>query len=279
MKVYHRLNTDKVKKEINEEYSLLQLVVENGGKAFYLESLFAKSMKFYLNELKEYSQQNSCSSKLLLNNYIREKDFLTFQKNIELPFGKILRQEILFFEKHIHKKWGSEPSFVDFNEEFRDIYNLYTHDITGYLDDQIKIHYLEGVRNVFIKSTDNEGDKDMFNFSNFLLHFVNWEFSFYDFYETTRDILYGPLKKIESRFSYELNISLKAYLSFRSKSNALLRYIENKEHGKFTITFIDWEMEVKQVLINEFEKIFGIQKSKDYVYALDRLLSESLEKG
>ena len=67
-------------------------------------------------------------------------------------------------------------------------------------------------------------------------------------------------------------------MAYHTKVNILKRFFEKREKGKIsTLSYLDWEVEIKSFLQKEFEDIFGEQKALEYIISLDIILREEVK--
>jgi len=85
------------------------------------------------------------------------------------------------------------------------------------------------------------------------------------------------LKTIENLLSNDLRITIKAFMAYHTKVNILKRFFEKREKGKIsTLSYLDWETDIKSFLHKEFEDLFGEQKALEYIISLDNILREEV---
>jgi len=57
----------------------------------------------------------------------------------------------------------------------------------------------------------------------------------------------------------------------------LKRFFEKRELGKIsTLSYLDWQTDIKPFILKEFEKIFGEQKALQYILSIDHILSSTI---
>ena len=158
-------------------------------------------------------------------------------------------------------------------------YEKHITEITDSLDENIKCNYRENLNRIFLKTVDNKAEKRAFNISNYFIHYISWNYSFSNFYETTYEVIPSELKYIENYFDEELRTAIKAYLAYHSKVNILKRYMEKKEHGLIsTLSYLDWLTEIKSFILKEFTSIFGKKKAVELVNSLDNILEKVIHR-
>ncbi len=279
MIIKHNLDRSTLKKFNNEEFFNLVVSIEENGENVTFPSKISKFFNIYSSELDRYINCEKDTRKLLMSNYFRQMDIDYFNKEQTFPFFHLMNDEKEVIMKIIDLKKNGEDGDRKILNNLGEEFDKYTSEITELMDLQMKIRYKEAVKNIFIKCIDNEDDKDLFNLTNFLLHYINWDNSFYNFYETTCDLLFSQLKSMENRFDNTLKTQLRAFLAYHSKVKVLKRFFEKRELGKITtISFLEWTTEIRAFLVKEFEKIFGEQKALEYIMSIDYLLEEALKK-
>jgi hypothetical protein len=157
--------------------------------------------------------------------------------------------------------------------DFSGEYEKHITEITDLLDESIKRDYRENLNKIFHNTVDNNEEKRIFNISNYFIHYIGWNYSFSNFYETTYEVIPSELKYVENYLDDELLNSIKAYLAYHSKVNILKRYMDKKEKGLISaLSYLDWLTEIKEFILKEFTNIFGRKKAQQYVDALDKIL-------
>ncbi len=122
-------------------------------------------------------------------------------------------------------------------------------------------------------------ERKTFNIANFFIHYINWNYTFSNFYEITYEVIPSELKYVENYLDPTLLTSIKAYMAYHSKVNILKRYMEKQEHGRIsTLSYLDWITDIKDFLIKEFNKLFGKKKAQEYVNNLDRILDVEIHQ-
>jgi hypothetical protein len=157
-------------------------------------------------------------------------------------------------------------------------YQKHTEEITQVLDTSIKKLFRDELKVIFLKSIDEDDNKNLFSISNYLIHFINWDSSFSNFYDSTYEILPTELKTIESALNKELRATIKAFMAYHANVNILKRFFEKREQGKIsTLSFLDWQTTIKDFILKQFEKVFGEQRALEYVICLDNLLVQAIK--
>ncbi len=160
---------------------------------------------------------------------------------------------------------------------FSATYDIYLRDIADILESAVKKLYINELNKIFLESTKDTASRKLFKVANYFIHFINWNNSFTNYYETTYEVLPSEIKFLENHLSDELKKTIKALRAFHSKYNFLKRSLDKMEKGKFpSVNYLDWLGEGKEFTSREFGKIFGKQKAAEYVSALDLILSKEL---
>jgi hypothetical protein len=54
--------------------------------------------------------------------------------------------------------------------------------------------------------------------------------------------------------------------------------LEKRELGRiYTLSLLDWQTDIKNILAKQFATIFGHNKSAEYIQALNKILKEEFE--
>ena len=163
--------------------------------------------------------------------------------------------------------------------DFSDEYEKHNTEITDIIDSRIKRDYRENLGRIFHDTVDNNDEKRIFNISNFFIHYISWNYSFSNFYETTYEVIPSELKYVENYLDDDLLTSIKAYLAYHSKVNILRRYLDKKEKGLISaLSYLDWLTEIKDFILAEFISIFGRKKAVQYVDTLDKILVREIHR-
>ncbi len=253
----------------------IQLIVE--GKKAQIKSRINEHLYIYRSEIDQITNRNKDLDELILSGYFSESQLEKIESSRQFPLCPLMHDEVAVIKKiiELHKPFESRAfSLKNFSAE----YEKNVREITDILDEKIKEHYLTGLREIFYNSTNKPELREIFNISNFLIHFINWEKSFYNFYELTYEVLPSEIRKVEKLLRDELKMSIRAFMAFHSKVNILKRYLEKKERGRIsTLSYLDWITEIRSFLEKEFVKIFGSKKGKTYVNHLNQILVREIE--
>jgi hypothetical protein len=276
--VKHYLNKRAKPKFLPREkyYPLYIQIIVNGKKA-QIKSKINEHLKIYRSDVERITKSNQTMHSLLMEGYVSDKFFEEIKKNKIFPLYHLLMDEVNVITRIISLQQPFTNKDFTLNN-FSDDYSKYTEEITNKLDSKIKDLYLQELKNIFLKSIDQDENRDIFKITNYLIHFVNWNNSFSNFYESTFEIIPSEVKTIENLLSNELRTQIKAFMAYHSKVNLLKRFFEKRELGKIsTLSYLDWQTDIREFVYKEFEHLFGEQKSLQYVVSLESLLMSDLK--
>lgn len=254
----------------------IQIIV--AGKKAQIKSKIDEHLKIYRSDISRLTENNAELRDLIMAGYISEKLLEDFKKQNKFPINHLLQDEI-YVIKRIIKKFDPfhNPDFTLNHFSFE--YQKHTAEITHVLDEKIKQMYRMELKSLFLKSIDEDENRDIFRISNFLIHFINWNNSFNNFYEATYEILPSEIRTIENIINKELRATIKAFMAYHANVNILKRFFEKREQGKIsTLSYLDWQTDIKDFILNQFEKVFGEQKALEYVICLDNILTEAMQE-
>ncbi|HYX07715.1 MAG TPA: hypothetical protein VE912_13385 [Bacteroidales bacterium] len=277
--VKHYLNKRAKPKTYHKDrfYPLYIQIIVTGKKA-QIKSKINEHLKIYRSDIERFTKNDDELNKLILAGYLSDKLLDKIIKNKIFPIYHLLIDEVNIIKRIIRfYKPFEDENFTLSN--FSNEYKKHTTEITNILDNKIKEMYQTELKSLFLKSIDQDENRDVFKISNYFIHFINWENSFSNFYETTYEIIPSELKLIENLLSNELRTSIKAFMAYHSKVNILKRFFEKRELGRIsTLSYLDWETDIKEFVTKEFEKIFGEQKSLQFVISLDNILVRNIRE-
>jgi hypothetical protein len=275
--VKHYLNKRAKEKHFQREgfYPLYIQIIVNGKKA-QIKSKVCDHLKIYRSDLERLAKNDQELLHLFLSGYLSEAMFNSIFKKKTFPFYHLLTDEVNVLTRIIVFLRPFEDKDFSLNN-FSWEYEKHTTEITRILDDSLKELYRAELKATFLKLIDQEDNKDLFKLANYFIHYINWENTFYNFYESTFEIMPSGLKSIENILPNELRTAIKAYLAYHSKVNLLKRFFEKRELGKIsTLSFLDWQTDIKDFIMMEFEKLFGEQKALEYIISLDNILNTKI---
>jgi hypothetical protein len=261
----------------NEKYYPLYIEITSDDKKYNIKSNISEHLKIYQSDIFRICKQDKDYLGVISSGYYSENFFQSILKDQIFPLYQLINDETLVIKKILlYKNSGSEvvKSLKNLQEE----YHLNTIEITDLLDIHIKKRYITELKQIFLDSIDVEAKKDLFRISNYMIHFINWNNTFYYYYDLTFEVMPSGLKKIENALSGELQIAIKAFLAYHTNVNVLKRFLEKRELGKIsTLSYLDWRTDIKGIVQKQFDKIFGKKISEEYIHALDEILKEAVK--
>lgn len=259
-----------------EEYYPLYIQLIVDAKKAQIKSRISQYLGTYHSEIEQFTRKDSDLDKLIFDGYFTEKLFERITDEDLFPIANLVRDEVAVITKIIILQEPFENKNFTLNH-FSGEYKKQVTEITEILDDRIKQQYRKNLNNLFLESVDKEEEKKTFNIANFFIHYINWNFPFSNFYEITYEVIPSELKHIENHLESSLVTSIKAYMAYHTKVNIVKRYMDKQEDGRIsTLSYLDWITDIKDVVINEFTKIFGKKKGMEYVGSLDRILEKTI---
>ena len=280
LQIKHYLN----KSESGSPYSAddfypVELKISLNKKFINIRSKIADFCRMYRGDIKNLTDNHQELLKYSLQGYFTEKFYSSIFKKKLFPIYDLLMDEIQLIEK-----------IISFNQPF-DLKNFTAHnfgieyikhttDVAHILDDNIKELYLNEIKGLFVKSIDPEKSEEVFQISNYFIHFINWEKPFSNFYEMTYEVLPSEIRLLENYLSPEFKSLIKAYMAFQTQVNIIKRTFEKKNPGKIsTLSYFEWNSDIREFLFEKFEKIFGQTKAKEYVDGLNKVISDYINRS
>jgi hypothetical protein len=276
--VKHYLNKRAKPKFLQKEkyFPLYIQIIVNGKKA-QIKSKINEHLKIYRSDVERITKNNENMNALLMEGYVSDKFFEEIKKLKIFPLYHLLMDEVVVITRIISFQQPFTSDDFTLNN-FSDDYSKYTEEITSKLDSKIKEFYQKELKSIFLKSIDQDDNRDIFKTTNYLIHFVNWNNSFSNFYESTFEIIPSEIKQVENLLSNELRTQIKAFMAYHSKVNLLKRFFEKRELGKIsTLSYLDWQTDIRDFVYKEFDQLFGEQKALQYVVSLESLLTSDLK--
>lgn len=262
-----------------EKYYPLYIQIIVNGKKAQIKSKINEHLSIYRSDIERITKNDRELNKLFLNGYFSDSQLANIYKKKVFPIYHLLSDETNIITRIILLK----NPFTDENfslSTFSKEYKSHTTEITSILDKNIKEMYKDELKKLFLQSIDQDEKRDVFKICNYFIHFINWDNSFSNFYESTYEIIPSELKSIENLISNELRTSIKAFMAFHSRVNILKRFFEKRELGRIsTLSYLDWETDIKLFIQNEFEKLFGGQKALQYVISLENILLKEIKES
>ena len=278
--VKHYLNfRAKEKTFLREKYYPLYIQIIVNGKKAQIKSRIHEFLKIYKSDIERITQNNDDFSELLLNGYFSEKFIENIEKRKVFPLQQLLLDEISVIKRIIsHQKPFESESFTLFNFGWE--YQVHTTEITKIFDEHIKAQFVKEIRDIFLKTIDQDDNQEVFKIANYLITYINWNNAFSNIYDATSSILASEVKRIENMMSNELHVSIKAYLAYLSKVNIVNRLFERRQEGRITtLSYLDWQTDIKDYVYREFIPLFGEQKSLEYLISLDNILLKAISNS
>ncbi|MBN2214185.1 MAG: hypothetical protein JW723_08070 [Bacteroidales bacterium] len=276
--IFHKLLlTSEAKKYKSGNFYSLGIIIEFNGRTIQLASRINEYLKLYKSELERLTDKEKELCELICSGYFSEVLLDDMISNKKFPVYNLLEDEKYVIRKVIgmkDKQFLAEMTARSLEKD----YQKYTLDIIDVFDRHIKSAYIKEIRELFHYTADKAKEKELFRLVDFLIHFINWNNSFYDFYDTSFDIIPGHIRKVENRLSHALRLTIKAYLAFHSHINTLRRLLEKHEQGRIsTLSLLDWQTDIKNILTKQFVTLFGRKKSAEYIQALQKLVQQEFK--
>jgi len=274
--VKHYLNKRAKAKILREEkyYPLYIQLIVSGQKAQLKSKIheYFSSYRGYIEKL--YSDKEK--AKLVSQGYFSESLYKKITSEKVFPLTNLFVDETELISRIIKSILLYNTKSFSLNN-FSSVYDLHIQDIHDILQQAVKQQYLRELNELFLKSTKSEDSRKLFKVSNYFIHFINWDNSFCNYYETTYEALPSEIKFLENYLSENLKLNIKSLLAFHSRSNYLRRSLDKTQNGQLpNINYIDWLDTGREFVSKEFINIFGKQKASEYLGALDHILSREL---
>jgi hypothetical protein len=276
--VKHYLNLRAKEKLFQKEkyFPLYIQIIVNGKKA-QIKSRIHEFLKIYRSDIERITQNNADFYSLILDGYFSEKLIDTIEKRKLFPLAQLLQDEISVLKRIIiHLRPFDNNQFTLFNFGWE--YQVHTTEITKIFDNHVKNVYQLELKDIFLKTIDQDDNREIFKTANYFINYLNWNNSFSAIYEETSEIMQRQLKMIENLLSNELLISIKAYIAYLSKVNIVNRLFERRQEGRITtLSYLDWQTDIKQFVYKEFVPLYGEQKALEYQISLDNILQKAIK--
>jgi hypothetical protein len=245
------------------------------GKEASIKSRLGEYLKIYTGHVERLANGDQKLAHLFHAGLLSERWLTLIQKEKKFPLFHLMKDETDSLKKvvelRISRKGKISLSDIDH------MYESCVKEITDVIDDHIKFSFLEELKTLFLKSIDAQEKKEIFKIVNYFIHFLNWNHPFYTLYDATSDIMPGELRKVEGQLSKDLRLSIKAYTAFYTYINPLKRFFEKREQGRIaTLSFLDWQSDIKELLVRQFTSIMGKKTAVLYVTRLDEILNHCL---
>jgi hypothetical protein len=276
--VKHYLNLRAKEKVFQKEkyFPLYIQIIVNGKKA-QIKSRIHEFLKIYRSDIERITQNNADFYNLILDGYFSEKLMELIEKRKLFPLAQLLLDEISVLKRIIiHLRPFDNNQFTLFNFGWE--YQVHTTEITKIFDNHIKNVFQVELKEIFLKTIDQDNNRELFKTANYFINYLNWNNSFSSLYEETMEIMQKQLKMLENLLSNELLISIRAYLAYLSKVNIVNRLFERRQEGRITtLSYLDWQTDIKQFVYKEFVPLFGEQKALEYQISLDNILQKAIK--
>ena len=255
-----------------ENFYPLIIQIESGVKSLQIHSRLNVYLKLYKSDLDRITSGEKELCELICSGLFSENLLNELVTNKRFPIYQLLEDEKFVVNRVLEMK--DEPLLAMMTVSMlEEEYKKYTLEITDVFDQHIKTAYMKEIRDLFLYAADKVKEKELFRLVDYLIHFINWDNSFFSFYDTSFDIIPGHIRKVENRLSGPLRLTIKAYLSFHAHVHTLHRLLEKREQGKIsTLSLLDWQTSVKSMLEKQFVTFFGRKRSSEYIQALDSIL-------
>lgn len=274
--VKHYLNKRAKAKTLNgERYFPLYIQIIVAGHKAQLKSKIQDFISGYEGYIEKIFYNKSIS-KLVNHGYFSDSLINRIENEELFPLINLFNDEINIISDIIKSQRPFKNKSFSLTNISRH-YDFYLKDITHILDDAVKANYINELNRIFIESSSNESERKIFKISNFFIHYINWDNSFCNYYQSIYEVLPSEIKYIENYLSDDLKKQIKASLAFHSRANFLIRYLDKTEKGLFPhVNYFDWQSEGKLFLTREFIKIFGKQKANQHIHSIDLILSKEV---
>ncbi len=274
--VKHYLNKRAKAKLLGDDkyYPLYLQLIVSGYKA-QLKSKIYEYFNSYRGNIEKLFPDKE-KARLINQGYFSEQLFNKINNEKIFPLSAIFEDETELITRIIKSILLYNTKTFSLNN-FSSIYDNHVMDIHEILDQAVKKHYIRELNELFLKATKDEDSRKLFRVSNYFIHYIRWDNSFCDYYETTYEVLPSEIKFLENHLSEELKLHIKALLAFHTRASYLRRFLDKTEKGRLpNINYIDWIDTGREFISKEFIKIFGKQKAQEYINALDFILSKEL---
>ena len=260
-----------------DKYFPLYIQIIVNGKKAQIKSRIHEFLKIYRSDIERITQNNPDFYELILDGYFSEKLLETIDKRRLFPLAQLLQDEISVLKRIIvHLRPFDNDQFTLFNFGWE--YQVHTTEITKIFDNHIKIAYQGELKDIFLKTIDQDDNREIFKTANYFINYLNWNNPFSNIYEESSEIMQRQIKVIENLISNELIISIRAYLAYLSKVNIVNRLFERRQEGRITtLSYLDWQTDIKQFVYKEFVPLYGEQKALEYQISLDNILQKAIK--
>jgi hypothetical protein len=274
--VRHYLN-HKIKPVAYErgEFYTLSIAIKVKGKETRIKSRLGEYLRIYAGQVERLTNADQDLIRLFNTGLFSERWLSIIKKEKKFPVFHLMSDEISVLKGVL--KLRSDHKGKNGISDIGRMYGNCVKEITDVIDDFIKSTFREELKALFLKSIDSPDKKDIFRIVNYFIHFLDWNHPFYNLYDETSEMMPGELKKVESQLSKDLRLSVKAYTAFYTYINPLKRFFEKREQGRIaTLSYLDWQSDIKELLIRQFGNMLGKKTALLYVNRLDEILNQYL---
>jgi hypothetical protein len=276
--VKHYLNYRAKEKTFQrDKYFPMYIQIIVNGKKAQIKSRIHEFLKIYKSDIERITQNNADYYNLILDGYFSERLLDLIEKKRLFPLYQLLLDEVSVLKRIIaSQRPFDNENFTLYNFGWE--YQVHTTEITKIFDNYIKDAFKAELHDLFLKTIDQDDNRNVFKIVNYLINFLNWNNSFSSIYQTSGEILPNEMRTIDNLLTKELYTSIKAYQTYLSKVNIVNRLFERRQEGKITtLSFLDWQTDVKDFVYSEFIPGLGEQKALEYLISLDNILQKTIK--
>jgi hypothetical protein len=276
--VKHYLNYRAKEKSFQrDKYFPLYIQIIVNGKKAQIKSRIHEFLKIYKSDIERITQNNAEYYNLILDGYFSERLLDLIDKKKLFPLSQLLQDEVSVLKRIIaSKRPFDNENFSLFNFGWE--YQVHTTEITKIFDSNIKDGYMAELHEIFLRTIDQDDNREVFKIVNYFINYLNWNNSFSTLYQFTSDILPNEVKMIENLLTKEIYTSIKAYQTYLAKVNIVNRLFERRQEGKITtLSYLDWQTDIKEYVHREFVPALGEQKALEYLLSLDNILQKTIK--
>jgi len=260
------------------EFYPLYLTIQSDSKKVQIRSGLSEYLKIYNGPIERLTNGDKQLALLMNSGLLSEPWLKKISREKKFPVYHLMTDEVNMLKKviglHFTPKGKTDLSGIG------QLYENCVKEITDIIDDYIKSSFQEELKVLFLNLIDSIEKKELFKLVNYFIHFINWNHPFYTIYDATSELMPSELKKIEAHLSKDLRLSIKAYTAFYTYINPLKRFFEKREQGRIaTLSFLDWQSDIKDLLIRQFGSLMGRKTAILYVNRLDDILRQCLGFG
>lgn len=244
-----------------------------------MKSRISGHLEIYRSDLDCIAKKDKTLLDLIESGFFSGKLLDQIMEEKQFPVFHLLNDEKKVLHELVSQKLAQDHEKLRLNK-LSEEYEKNLIEITDVFDDFLKQKYCYELKKLFVRSLDRDSEKNLFRTINYFIHFINWDCSFYNFYDSTYEIVPSRLKLIEIHISRELLTRIKAYMAYYTHANILKRFLEKREQGKISVlNYLDWKNTIKGMLKKQFISLFGTNKGNEYIGALDNILKEKINGG